>query len=141
MLALRGHFRCHSSLRSVASSLDTNTHSLNGGYNLQNAECRTRLQFLGQRKYIQARLKPNPNPIAKHKPYFNPKITHCSRRESFYGLDYRKVGHLRFSADLAYCSRVLHSAFCIQHSATDYTRPSLNVSEGMAVVTEHNIIS
>ena len=28
-----------------------------------------------QRKYIYARMNPNSNPIANHKPYPNPKIT------------------------------------------------------------------
>ena len=38
--------------------------------------------LLGQRKYIYARM--NPNPIANHKPYPNPKITHCAQMESLY---------------------------------------------------------
>ena len=67
--------------------------------------------LLGQRKYIHARI--NPNPIANDKPYSNPKITQQERMENFYGRDYRKVGDIRFSADLVYCSHVLHSTFCI----------------------------
>ena len=80
------------------------------------AECRVLnaerdYSLLGQRKYIHARL--NPNPIANHKPYPNPKITQRARMESFYGRDYRKVGDIRFTADLVYCSPVLPSALCI----------------------------
>ena len=43
-----------------------------GGCNLQNVE--RNYSLLGQRKYIHARLNPNPNPLANHKPYPNPKI-------------------------------------------------------------------
>ena len=66
------------------------------GCNLQNSE--RDYSLLGQRKYIHARI--NPNPIANHKPYPNPKITQRERMESFYGRDYRKVGDIRFSAGL-----------------------------------------
>ena len=37
--------------------------------------------LLGQRNFIHARL--NPNPIANHKPYPNPKITQRARLKSF----------------------------------------------------------
>ena len=77
----------------------------NGGFNFQNAESERNYSLLGQRKYIHARL--NLNPIANPKPFPNPKITQRVRMESFYGLDYRKVGEIRFSADLVHCSRVL----------------------------------
>ena len=60
-------------------------------YSMMNAECDCSL--LGQRKYI-------PNPIANHKPYPNPIFSQQERMESFYGRDYRKVGDIRFSADL-----------------------------------------
>ena len=46
---------------------------------MRNAECD--YSFLGQRKYIQARL--NPNPIANDKPYPNAKATQRVRMESF----------------------------------------------------------
>ena len=59
--------------------------------------------LLGHRKYARI----NPNPIANHKPYPNPKITQRERMESFYGRNYKEVGNIRFSADLVYCSRVL----------------------------------
>ena len=54
--------------------------------------------LLGQRKYIHARI--NPNPLANRHPYPNPKITLRERMKSFYGRDYRIVGDIRFSADL-----------------------------------------
>ena len=79
---------------------------------MQNAE--RDYSLLGQRKYIHARL--NSNPIAHHnKPYPNP-VTQGARMENFYGRSYRKTVHIRFSAGLVYCSRVLHSE--------NYTRPT-----------------
>ena len=76
--------------------------------------------ILGQRKYIHAKL--NPNPIANHKPHPNAKITQYSRMESFYGLDYRKVGDTHFPADLVYCSSVVYLAFCILQIKTALNR-------------------
>ena len=60
--------------------------------------------LLGQRTYIHAKI--NPNPKANHKPYPSYKITQLARMERFYGRNYRKVGDIRFSADLVYCSHV-----------------------------------
>ena len=56
--------------------------------------------LLGQRKYIRARINPNPNPIVNPKPYSNPKITPSARVECFYGRDYRKLSDILLSADL-----------------------------------------
>ena len=52
-----------------------------GGCNLQNAE--RDYNLLSQRKYIYARINPNPNSIANYKPYPNPKISQRERMESF----------------------------------------------------------
>ena len=82
-----------------------------GGFNFQNTNCRTLPQFT--RQYIHTITNPNPKPIANHKLYPNPEITQLAQIESSYACDYRKVGDIRFSANLEYCSRVLHSAFCI----------------------------
>ena len=43
--------------------------------------------LLGQRKYIYARINPNTNPIANHKPYTTTKITQREGMKSFYGRD------------------------------------------------------
>ena len=43
---------------------------------MQNGECRMQLQYI--------RLRINPNPIAKHKHYPNPKITQRAGMESDY---------------------------------------------------------
>ena len=70
-----------------------------------NAELDYSLLTVGQRKYIHARL--NPNPIANHKHYPISKIAQCVQMESFYGCDYRKGIDICFSADLVHCSHVL----------------------------------
>ena len=48
------------------------------------------------------------------KPYPNPKITQSALWNVFYGHDHRKVGDIRFSADLVYINHhILHSAYYI----------------------------
>ena len=78
--------------------------------------------LLGQRKYIHARINPSPNPIANYKPY--PKVTQQERMKSFYGFDYRKVGDIRFSADLVYCSTVVSVSSLIK--TFDYTEQHIS---------------
>ena len=64
---------------------------------MQNAMLNVKRDYslLGQRKYIHAKINPNPNSTANHKFYPNPKITQREQMESCYGRDYRKVGDIR----------------------------------------------
>ena len=83
----------------------------NGGCYLLNAEYN--YSFLCQRKYIHARL--NPNLIANHKPYPNPKLLDMHEWKVFMGLITEKSAIYFFYAELVYCSGVLHSV--------NYTNP------------------